>query len=124
MPISPMASSPPSAALNALPIMVERIVSQFHPYQVILFGSQARAEAGPDSDIDLLIVVDDLNSQRKINLITAIRDALDDLMVPKDIIVATCQELADYRHIIGHIIRTALQEGEVLYDRPIDHSGN
>lgn len=119
-----MALSPHTPALNALPTMVERIVKQFQPCQVILFGSQARAEAGPDSDVDLLIVVDHLNGQRKIDLITAIRDALDDLMVPKDIVVATLKELADYRDIIGHIIRTALQEGKVLYDRQIDQPGN
>jgi predicted nucleotidyltransferase len=34
--------------------MVQRIVSQFNPDKVILFGSHARGEAGPDSDVDLL----------------------------------------------------------------------
>lgn len=37
--------------------MVKRIVKKFHPEQIILFGSQVRGEAGPDSDIDLLIVM-------------------------------------------------------------------
>ena len=38
--------------------MVKRIVRKFHPQQVILFGSQARGDAGPDSDVDLLVVMD------------------------------------------------------------------
>ena len=38
--------------------MVQRIVDKFHPEQVILFGSHARGAAGPDSDVDLLIVMD------------------------------------------------------------------
>ena len=37
--------------------MVKRIVKKFHPEMVILFGSQARGDAGPDSDVDLLIVL-------------------------------------------------------------------
>jgi hypothetical protein len=37
--------------------MVKRIVKKFHPQQIILFGSHARGEAGPDSDVDLLVVL-------------------------------------------------------------------
>jgi len=37
--------------------MVNRIVKKFHPQQIILFGSHARGEAGPDSDVDLLVVM-------------------------------------------------------------------
>jgi len=109
---------------DTIAIMVDRVVEHFHPVQVILFGSQARGEAGPNSDIDLLIVVDHLNGQRKIDLITRIRDALDDLMVAKDIVVATCQEIANYRDTIGHMIHTVLKEGKVLYDSRRDCPGN
>ena len=38
--------------------IVKRIVQEFDPEQVILFGSQARGDAGPDSDVDLLVVMD------------------------------------------------------------------
>ena len=37
--------------------MVQRLVDKFHPEQVILFGSHARGDAGPDSDVDRLIVM-------------------------------------------------------------------
>jgi predicted nucleotidyltransferase len=37
--------------------MVQRIVAKFRPEQVILFGSHARGEAGPDSDVDLLVEI-------------------------------------------------------------------
>jgi hypothetical protein len=37
--------------------MVKRIVKQFDPEQIILFGSQPRGDAGPDSDVDLLVVM-------------------------------------------------------------------
>ena len=38
--------------------MVKRIVKRFHPDKIILFGSHARGDAGPDSDVDLLVVMD------------------------------------------------------------------
>ncbi|MFH0939441.1 MAG: nucleotidyltransferase domain-containing protein [Planctomycetota bacterium] len=38
--------------------MVNRIVRQFHPEKVILFGSHARGEGGPDSDVAILIITD------------------------------------------------------------------
>jgi predicted nucleotidyltransferase len=39
--------------------LLDRVVAYFHPRRVILFGSQARGEAGPDSDFDLLVILDD-----------------------------------------------------------------
>jgi len=42
---------------RAIHAMVRRIVRQFRPERVILFGSHARGEAGPDSDVDLLVVM-------------------------------------------------------------------
>ena len=40
--------------------MTERIVRDFHPVQIILFGSHARGEAHPQSDVDLLVVFSEL----------------------------------------------------------------
>ncbi|MDE0086719.1 MAG: nucleotidyltransferase domain-containing protein [Candidatus Poribacteria bacterium] len=46
-------------------IMTDRIVREFDPLQIILFGSQARGDADPDSDIDLLVVFSELTDKRK-----------------------------------------------------------
>ena len=40
------------------PELLNRVVDYFHPLRVILFGSWARGESGPDSDIDLLVILD------------------------------------------------------------------
>jgi predicted nucleotidyltransferase len=41
------------------PELLNRVVDYFHPRRVVLFGSRARGDSGPDSDIDLLVILDD-----------------------------------------------------------------
>ena len=67
--------------------MVRRIVSEFHPEKIILFGSHARGVAGPDSDVNLLIVMPFFGSKREKQL--EIRLALRNIQIPKDIVVTT-----------------------------------
>ena len=95
--------------------MVRRITERFDPDQIILFGSHARGTARPDSDVDLLVVMPVAGSKRETQI--AIRCALHDIHVAKDIIVATPDEVEKRRNIVGTIIRPALGEGKVLYAR-------
>ena len=94
-------------------IMTERIVRDFDPLQIILFGSQARGDADRDSDIDLLVVFAELTDKRKTAI--DIDRALSDLPVAKDIIVSTPEELERSRTRIGSVLRYAQQEGKVLW---------
>ena len=48
--------------------LLDPVVAYFKPRRVIVFGSAARGEAGPDSDIDLLVVVDDDTPPEKVTL--------------------------------------------------------
>ena len=95
--------------------MVRRIVRRFHPERVILFGSHARGEAGPDSDVDLLVVmpVEGLKHKKQVQ----IRVALHDIRVPKDIIVTTPEDFEWRKEIPGTIEYPAAREGRVLYAR-------
>ena len=93
-------------------IMTERIVRDFDPLQIILFGSQARGDANRNSDIDLLVVFSELTDKRKTAL--DILSALSDLPVAKDILVSTPEELERHRTRIGSVLRYAQQEGKVL----------
>ena len=101
---------------QAIETMVERLVDRFDPDQIILFGSQARGTARPGSDVDLLVIMPVTGSKRARQL--EMRMALHDITVPKDIILATPDEVARRRDIVGTIIRPALREGKVLYARP------
>ena len=95
--------------------MTERIVRDFHPVQIILFGSHARGEAHPQSDVDLLVVFSELTDKRKTAV--DIRRTLADLSMAKDILVTTPEELARQRNQVGTILRAAQREGEILYER-------
>ena len=96
--------------------MVRRIVEEFNPQKIILFDSHTRGMAGPDSEADLLVIMPIRGSRRKLRV--AIRNALSGIGLAKDVIVVTPEEVEWYRDLVGTIIRPALREGKVLYERP------
>ena len=95
--------------------MSERIVQKFNPLRVILFGSHARGQADVRSDVDLLVVLDEVEDRREAAV--EIRRLLSDLPVGKDIVVTTPNEIARRGEIAGTVLRHALREGRVLYER-------
>ena len=105
-----------AASETFISIMVDRIVKGFRPLQVVLFGSHARGAATEWSDVDLLVVLP--NGTDKRDSAIEIRRTLGDLPVCKDIVVATPEELARRGHMVGTLLRSALRDGKVLYDRP------
>lgn len=102
--------------LHALPEITRRILSVSDPKTIILFGSYARSEVGPNSDIDLLVVLEGIGSPRSESV--RLRRAMRGLLVPVDIIVATPEQMERHKNTIGLVYRTALEEGKVLYERP------
>jgi type I restriction enzyme S subunit len=92
--------------------VVKRIVEAVAPEKIIVFGSAARGEMGPDSDLDLLIVKSGVH-----RLATAqmIEHSLIGITIPTDIVVATPKDIEAHKNTIGLIYRPALQEGKILY---------
>jgi predicted nucleotidyltransferase len=99
-----------------LEAMVDRIVARFHPLRVIVFGSHGRGTATATSDVDLLVVLPDVADKRRTAV--EIRRALGDLPISKDIVVTTPDEIARRGDLVGSVLRAALREGKVLYERP------
>ncbi len=97
--------------------MVRRIVERFHPEKIILFGSRATGTAGPDSDVDLLVVMPVDGSRRK--KVVEIYGLLAGMGVAKDIVIATPEEVDRFRDIAGTVIHPAVHEGEVVYERGV-----
>ncbi len=96
--------------------MVDRIAEQFEPERIVLFGSWARGDAKASSDVDLLVVMPDGTDRREAAI--AMRGAVGDMPLAKDIVVTTPDEIARRGHILGTVLRAALREGKVVHDRP------
>jgi predicted nucleotidyltransferase len=95
--------------------ITQRIVAISDPQQIILFGSQARGDARPDSDLDLLVVKEEMESPRA--EAARIYRALAGLRIPVDIVVVRSDYVRRHRDVVGTIVRPALREGRVLYVR-------
>jgi uncharacterized protein len=100
---------------DKIPEITRRIIETSHPEKIILFGSYARGNFGPDSDLDLLVIVPDIKHLRKESL--RVRRALRGLLTPVDIVVATPEQISRLGNKNGLIYQSALNEGKVLYER-------
>jgi predicted nucleotidyltransferase len=101
--------------------MVRRIVAMFNPERVILFGSHARGDAGPDSDVDLLVVMPVEGSKREKRL--EIQAALGEWHIPLDVIVTRPEDFLWRKDMVGTIEWPATREGKVLYASAGQESG-
>ncbi|MDO8587519.1 MAG: nucleotidyltransferase domain-containing protein [Armatimonadota bacterium] len=93
--------------------LTRRIVEAVRPLRIILFGSAARGEMGPDSDVDLLVVMPDGTHRR--HTAQFIHTQLFGIPLAVDVLVATPTDLAKHRDNIGLIYRTILEEGREIY---------
>ena len=98
---------------HTLSLIVRQIVALTHPQRILLFGSAAKGEWRSDSDLDLLIVVDD--SQQSDAVLDLLNTRVSRDQVPCDFLVATASTLRRQRQNPGLIYRTILKEGRVVY---------
>ena len=100
--------------------MVQVIVDEVDPEQVILFGSYARGDAGADSDVDLIVVESAPFGEDRDRHVeeTRLWRALASFHVPKDLLVYSRDEVEYWRDSLNNVLARALREGRVLYERP------
>lgn len=100
-----------------LQAMTDAIVDEVHPEQVILFGSHARGDARPDSDVDLLVVMPNGELPPRRDLVARLYLRLMNAGVPKDIVLFRRDEVDAHRLERNHLVPGALSEGRVLYEQ-------
>ncbi len=92
--------------------VIRRIVAVAKPERIILFGSAALGEAGPDSDLDLLVVKSGVHRR---HLAREIYRRLFGIPVPVDVIVVRPEDVRAFQGKVGTIIDPALREGREVY---------
>ena len=99
----------------AIDTLIETIVQGWDPLQIVLFGSRARGDHREDSDVDLLVVVDDSVDWSETRW--EIRNGLPSGLIPTDIVVTTPIMWLKRANLVGAVERKALIDGRVLYVR-------
>lgn len=94
--------------------IVRRLRDAYAPERVYLFGSQARGDAGPDSDYDLLLVVPDsaLSRQRRSRLAY---EVLWGVGAPVDVVVWTRSAFERRKRVVCSLPATVVREGRLLH---------
>jgi predicted nucleotidyltransferase len=96
-----------------------RLIKEFNPQQIILFGSHAYGHPTADSDVDLLIVME--SHERPVTRAARVSKLLRPRPFPIDILVRTPDEIR-YRLEIGdQFVRDIFARGRVLYDQRLSH---
>jgi predicted nucleotidyltransferase len=104
---------------DVLQQMVQAIVREVDPEQIWLFGSRARGEGGPDSDVDLLVVEREPfgPGRSRWDEISRLYSAIIPFRAPVDILLYSRDEVERYRGWMNHVVATVLGEGKLLYER-------
>ena len=100
--------------VEELALVLNRLVSKLKPDQVYLFGSHAREDATPDSDIDLLIVVPE-SDKPGYRLAQEAYKAAAPYAISLDILVMHKPEFERRGRAYASLPATVLREGRVLY---------
>jgi uncharacterized protein len=111
--ISPTTDAPRQLLAQQIAQFSEKIVKDFHPYKIILFGSQAYGTPTPESDIDLLVVMD-YEGRHTIQAIKILQHL--NTLVPIDLLVRTPTQVNDRLRLGDRFMQEIMDRGKVLYE--------
>jgi len=101
---------------NILHAMTDRLVAEFDPDKIILFGSHAWGVPTENSDVDLYVIVPE-TGQRPLQRARRAITCLGGMNVPKDVLVRTRIEAEKYRYVYASLESQIFEKGRVLYER-------
>ena len=94
-------------------LLISRIVEIAHPLRIVMFGSAAKKDIGPDSDVDLLVIMPE-GTQRR-STAQKLYKEISGIGLPFDVLIATPSDILKHKDNIGLIYRSALREGREVY---------
>jgi predicted nucleotidyltransferase len=103
-------------SMRSIRAVADKIARRFQPEQIVLFGSYAYGTPRPESDVDLLIIMDSPLRSRQQRL--EISRALSPRPFPLDIVVRTPEEIRERLALGDPFVREITTQGKVVYERP------
>jgi predicted nucleotidyltransferase len=100
---------------RAIEAVVSQIAKKFHPEKIIMFGSYARGNPRPESDLDLLIILDEMPNERRKSL--EIRHFLG-VGFGLDLVVHSPENLRQRLEWGDSFLQEIVQTGKVMYESP------
>lgn len=94
--------------------IVNKIVKEYDPEKIILFGSYAWDNPGPDSDVDLFVIKEVNISRRERQL--RLRHLLLDFDLPADILAYTSEEINQRLALRDFFIKNVINKGKIVYE--------
>ena len=101
--------------------IVRRIVAALQPETIYLYGSHAYGQPYADSDVDLLVVLQEATCSGHADAIEVYR-ALRGLCVPAEVMVVTREEFERRAQWLSSVERVAREQGRILYASPAGRS--
>jgi predicted nucleotidyltransferase len=96
--------------------VVRRLVDEFHPEAIYLFGSHAWGKPDADSDMDLLVIIEK-SGEKPIQRAVRAQRSLRGVKVPVDVLVKTRREFERYTSVRASLEAQITREGKLLYRR-------
>jgi predicted nucleotidyltransferase len=94
--------------------IIQRLVAEFKPEAIYLFGSHAWGVPGPDSDLDLFVIIPE-SDQKPVERVQRALRSLRGLMAPIDILVKTRAEFDRYRSVYASLDAQVYEMGKLRY---------
>jgi predicted nucleotidyltransferase len=105
-----------NTAEDVLPEIVRRLVDEFDPEEIILFGSRAWGQPRPDSDYDLFVVVSE-SEDRPLQRAVKAHECLSELGISKDVVISTRERFDRMSRVPASLEAKIRNRGVVLYGR-------
>jgi uncharacterized protein len=110
----------PSAAVPSM--LLDAMVRHFDPVRVILYGSRARGGAGPDSDWDVMVIVDyDLPPEQR--TVRAAFETITGTRIAADVAPVRASKFEDRREVVNSLPWSGANKGLVVYERAKQRQG-